>query len=192
MDRLMIAAVVAAPILATAGAVGGYQYKMHNEDSAVPEGYARVISSEPIMKDVKVAVPRESCWQEKVVKTETKKTESEGWKAGSTALGAVIGGSLGHKVGSGRGKDVATVAGAAVGGKIGHDVYKSQHKPEVIEHVTYEQRCKTVNDYHTETQTQGYAVTYEYKGQVFNTEMAKPPEGELMPVEVTINPQPTS
>ncbi len=188
MNNLMIAAAVAAPILATAGAVGSYKYASQKSD--IPEGYARVLSAEPILKEVKVAVPKETCWQEKIVKTEVKKTESEGWKAGSTVLGAVVGGSLGSKVGSGRGKDLATVAGAVVGGKVGHDIYKDQHKPEVKEHVSYEKRCKTVNDYRTETKTQGYAVSYEYNGQVFNTEMEEAPTGDLMPIEINVTPKP--
>lgn len=188
MNKLMIAA-VAAPVLATAGVVGGYQYKAQSEGSDIPEGYARVLSAEPIVKEVKVAVPRETCWKEKVVTYETKETGKESWKVGSTALGALIGGAIGHQIGDGRGQDAATVAGAAIGGKVGHDVYKKDHKPKTIEHVSYEQRCKTVNDYRTESKTQGYAVTYEYQGQVFNTEMENAPSGEFMPIEVKVEPQ---
>lgn len=188
MNKLMIAAAVAAPLVATAGAVGGYKYQQSKEN-AVPDGYAKVLSVEPIIKEEKVAVPRKECWQEKVVTYEKKETGKESWKVGATALGALIGGAIGHQIGDGRGQDVATVAGAAVGGKIGHDVYKKDHKPKVIEHVNYEQRCKTVNDYRTESRTDGYAVTYEYQGKVFNTEMKKAPESELIPIEVKIAPQ---
>lgn len=189
MNKLMIAAAVAAPLVATAGAVGGYQYKVNSEATDIPEGYARVLSAEPVVKEIRIAEPRQSCWKEKVVTYEKKETGKESWKTGATMLGALIGGAIGHQIGDGRGQDVATVAGAAIGGKVGHDVYKADHKPKTIEHVTYEQRCKTVNDYRTETKVDGYAVTYEYQGQVYNTEMDTAPESELIPVKVNIAPQ---
>ncbi|QYJ80234.1 glycine zipper 2TM domain-containing protein [Shewanella acanthi] len=42
---------------------------------------------------------------------------NQGWK---TFGGALIGGVLGHQIGSGSGQDVATVLGALIGGGIGH------------------------------------------------------------------------
>ncbi len=188
MNNMLIAAAIAAP-LATAGAVGGYQYVKNSNDDGIPEGHARVLSAEPIVREIKVAVPRQECWQEKVVTYEKKETGKESWKLGSTMLGALIGGAIGHQIGGGRGQDAATVAGAAIGGKVGHDVYKDDHKPETIEHVNYKQRCKTVNDYRTETKTDGYAVTYEYQGKIYDTEMEQAPQGEFMPVEINIAPQ---
>jgi uncharacterized protein YcfJ len=55
----------------------------------------------------------------------TIKKEGEGSGLGMV-LGGVAGGVLGHQVGSGRGKDVATVAGAAGGAYVGHQVEKNQ------------------------------------------------------------------
>ena len=37
-------------------------------------------------------------------------------------LGAIIGGVLGHQIGGGHGRDLATVAGAVAGGAIGNNV----------------------------------------------------------------------
>lgn len=42
--------------------------------------------------------------------------------------GAVVGGVLGHQVGSGRGNDLATVAGAVGGGYVGNEVEKNMKK----------------------------------------------------------------
>jgi len=42
-------------------------------------------------------------------------------------LGGIAGGVLGHQVGSGRGKDVATVAGVAGGAYVGNEVEKSNN-----------------------------------------------------------------
>jgi outer membrane lipoprotein SlyB len=43
-----------------------------------------------------------------------------------TVAGAVVGGVLGHQVGSGRGQTIATVAGAAGGAYVGHQIESGQ------------------------------------------------------------------
>ena len=182
MNNLFIAGAVAAPLIAGA-TVGGYNYY---QDQQVTTNQARVINVAAVTTMEKIAVPRQECWQEKIVKVEKKETGSDSWKVGSTALGAVIGGAIGNQVGSGRGNDAATVAGAAVGGKIGHDVYKDGHKPKRVEHVSYEQKCKTVTDYRTEEKPAGYDVTYEYQGRTFTTHMDTAPQGEFLPVETEV------
>lgn len=45
---------------------------------------------------------------------------------GGAVLGGIVGGVLGHQVGGGRGKDVATVAGALGGALIGNEVEKNR------------------------------------------------------------------
>jgi outer membrane lipoprotein SlyB len=47
-----------------------------------------------------------------------------------TLAGALIGGVVGHQVGSGRGNTVATVAGAAGGAYVGHELEKRQQQTE--------------------------------------------------------------
>jgi outer membrane lipoprotein SlyB len=47
--------------------------------------------------------------------------------------GAVLGGVVGHQVGGGRGKDVATVLGAVGGGLLGHQVEKNVKKTTVYQ-----------------------------------------------------------
>ena len=59
------------------------------------------------------------------VQTVTKQGEGSGL---GMVLGGVAGGVLGHQVGSGRGKDVATVAGAAGGAYVGNQVEKNNKK----------------------------------------------------------------
>ena len=60
-----------------------------------------------------------------VTEVRTVKKEGEGSGLGMV-IGGVAGGVLGHQVGSGRGKDVATVAGAAGGAYVGNQVEKNQ------------------------------------------------------------------
>ena len=57
---------------------------------------------------------------------ETVKKAGESSGAGMV-LGGIAGGVLGHQVGSGRGKDVATVAGVAGGAYVGNEVEKSNN-----------------------------------------------------------------
>jgi outer membrane lipoprotein SlyB len=60
-----------------------------------------------------------------VVDVRTVKKEGEASGAGAV-IGGIAGGVLGHQIGSGRGRDVATVAGAAGGAYAGHQVEKSR------------------------------------------------------------------
>lgn len=66
-----------------------------------------------------VAAPCNECGKVTTVRV----TENKG-KGGPIGMiaGGVVGGLLGHQVGAGRGKDVATVAGAAGGAYAGHKV----------------------------------------------------------------------
>jgi outer membrane lipoprotein SlyB len=60
-----------------------------------------------------------------VTSVDTVEKKGEGSGLGMV-IGGVAGGVLGHQVGSGRGKDVATVAGAAGGAYVGNEVEKNK------------------------------------------------------------------
>lgn len=84
-----------------------------------------------------VAASHTECTQEKVV------TNKE-WGAKSvvgTLLGGAAGGALGHQVGGGSGKDIATAAGAVGGAYVGHEV-ANKHYPD--QEVSYREKCRTV------------------------------------------------
>ena len=57
-----------------------------------------------------------------------------------TAIGAVAGGLLGHQVGGGRGKTLATVGGAVAGGYVGNRVQKNHQDTHGSYHI--ERRCQ--------------------------------------------------
>ncbi len=60
---------------------------------------------------------------------EVREVEKAGEAGGGGAItGAILGGVVGHQVGGGRGKDLATVVGAIGGGVAGHQVEKSLTK----------------------------------------------------------------
>ncbi|HET6911955.1 MAG TPA: glycine zipper 2TM domain-containing protein [Rhodanobacteraceae bacterium] len=65
-------------------------------------------------------------------------------RVAGTAIGAVAGGLLGHQVGKGKGKTLATVGGAVAGGAIGHHVQTEHQKHDT--YTTVERRCDEVQD----------------------------------------------
>ena len=65
-------------------------------------------------------------------------------RVAGTAIGAVAGGLLGHQVGKGKGKTLATVGGAVAGGAIGHHVQAEHQKHDT--YTTTERRCDEVQD----------------------------------------------
>lgn len=98
---------VAIGVAAAAGVSAVAGYKMLNKG---PE-YAEVVKVTPLTRTV--SVPRRECHDETV--TRPAKPRDEHRFLGSIA-GAVVGGVLGHQIGGGTGRDIATVAGAAAGG----------------------------------------------------------------------------
>lgn len=48
------------------------------------------------------------------------------------AIGGVVGGVLGHQIGGGTGKDLATVGGVAAGGYVGHQMEKKTYTAYVM------------------------------------------------------------
>ena len=75
-----------------------------------------------------------------------------------TVIGAVAGGILGHQVGKGTGRDVATIGGAVVGGMVGNRIGGDQQSTGVRQQCTYT----------PVTMQQGKTVTFSYQGQMFS------------------------
>lgn len=117
--------------------------------------YARVVSVDPVRKTVNN--PHQVCHDEAVTNSEPPKDQHQ---IAGTAIGAVAGGLLGHQVGGGKGKTLATVAGAVAGGYAGKKIQEKRQHPNVT--TTTERKCETVND--SSTKVVGYDVRYEYNG----------------------------
>ena len=93
--------------------------------------------------------------------------------------GANIGGVLGHQVGGGRGKDLATVDGAVGGAVVGANVGRGSGgqtaaTPDV-------QRCEEVPG---QARAEYWDVTYNFRGQNHRIQMTSPPGAT-----VTVNAQ---
>ena len=101
--------------------------------------YARVVSVEPVYREVRVRAPRQVCEEVPVVE----RTRYRGGPdPGAVLFGAVIGGVIGHQFGSGRGNDAATAVGAIMGAN--NAAVSSHRNGRVVEREIIETRCETV------------------------------------------------
>jgi uncharacterized protein YcfJ len=142
--------------------------------------YARVLEAKPVYKTVRIAVPRQECWTEEVVQQARPSSD-----LGGTLLGGLVGGVIGNQIGRGNHNRAAIATGAIVGAAIGHDA--SSRRGNQNAYVTYQDRCRTVNDYREELRLEGYDVRYLYNGRIYHTRTAHDP-GETIPVRVTVTP----
>jgi uncharacterized protein YcfJ len=141
-----------------------------NEVAAAPEApnYAwrrraneRVFEAPVTSVHAVMGAPNQHCWVER------QQVSNDGNRnVGGAIAGALIGGVLGHQVGGGHGKDLATVGGAVAGGVIGSNVGRdgSTSSQDV-------RRCET-----TTSGTPAYwDVTYNYRGQDHKLQMTQAP-----------------
>lgn len=152
MDKSMVKGVVVgglAMVVLTAGGVTGYR-------AMTQPTSAEVVAVKDVTQTI--TTPREECQDVQVQKQAPVKDEN---RVAGSVIGAVAGGVLGHQVGGGRGKTLATVAGAAGGGYAGNQVQKKMQQNDV--QTTTEKRCKTVNA--TSQKLVGYDVTYRLAGK---------------------------
>ena len=97
-----------------------------------------------------VGTPERRCWVEQEAVPQE--------KSKLNIPGAVIGGILGHQVGSGRGNDVATVGGAVAGGAVGANVGRGQQPAEMRD----VKKCETAT---APARPDYWVVTYDFRGQ---------------------------
>jgi len=115
-------------------------------------------------REVRGTTPEERCWVEHQAGSET---HAGGPNVGGAVIGALLGGVLGHQVGSGRGNDVATVGGALAGGVVGANV--GRDGPSTSGHDV--RRCEN-----TSSGTPAYwDVGYDFHGTSHRVQMSAPP-----------------
>lgn len=111
-----------------------------------------------------MGAPTERCWIERQQVSEPGRGDRN---VGGAIAGALIGGVLGHQIGGGTGKDIATVGGAVAGGVIGSNVGRDGN--------TYGsrdvQRCQS-----SVSGTPAYwDVTYNFRGRDHQLQMSAAP-----------------
>lgn len=156
-----------------------HQYQMH--DAAYE--YARVVRVRPIYRQVEVSRPLQECWDEPVYNTGHEHSDS----AGGMLAGGVIGGIIGHHLGKGRHRGVATVAGTLIGAQIGHQSARGGHKHGKSRVVGYEEHCATRHRISYEEVIDGYDVTYRFRGQRYRIEMPYDP-GKRIKMRIEFSP----
>ena len=113
-----------------------------------------------------VGPPEQRCW----VEHEPVAQDRQKANVPAALAGAVIGGILGHQVGSGRGKDIVTVggavAGAAIGANIGRDGSGQQLQTQDV------QRCTSAP---SQAKPSLWDVTYNFRGEEHRVQLANPP-----------------
>ncbi|WP_051259041.1 glycine zipper 2TM domain-containing protein [Chitinibacter tainanensis] len=144
--------------------------------------YAIVRSVEPQYESVRQE--RQECRSEWITEQVPRNTLDN---SAGTILGGVAGGVIGHQIGKGRGKDVATVAGTLIGAMLGDHVASQYNPSPRYDTVSREvQRCRPVSD--TTQRIRDYRVSYEYRSQIYTTNLAYDPgrPGSRIPVRVLV------
>jgi uncharacterized protein YcfJ len=135
--------------------------------------FAQVVTSKEVFETV--VTPREHCEDVQVKRQAPVKDEH---RIAGTAIGAIAGGVIGHQIGGGSGKKLATVGGAAAGGYAGNQVQKNMQQKDVV--TTTERQCKTVQD--KSQKLVGYNVTYRLDGKEGTVRTSFKP-GDKLPVK---------
>ena len=116
-----------------------------------------------------VGPPEQRCWVER----DQVALEPGRSNVGAGIAGAVIGGILGHQIGDGRGRDLATVGGAIAGGAIGASIGRDGRQPQAQE----VQRCTSVP---SQARPDLWDVTYNFRGQEHRVQMTSPPGATII------------
>lgn len=106
--------------------------------------------------------PSERCWMDRDQVVDGGRGDPD---VGRGLLGAVIGGVLGHQVGGGTGRDLATVGGVVAGAVIGSNSGRDGGSPREV------RRCETVRS----SKPVWWDVGYSFRGQPHELQMNSPP-----------------
>lgn len=111
-----------------------------------------------------VGTPEQRCWVEK----EQIAPERSAANIPAAIAGAVIGGVLGHQIGDGRGRDLATAGGAVAGGLLGANFGRGDTQAQTRD----VQRCTNAS---SAGRPDYWDVSYIFRGQEHRLQMANPP-----------------
>jgi len=132
-----------------------------------------VTSSKPIYKSINVRTPHTESYQikvdERVQCGYTYQEENKGDLGLDTLIGAGIGGILGHQIGSGTGKAIATGAGTLFGGYTANQMRDGNyHKvPKYCNESHYKKRYRTTYTYDTVNEVIGYKNYFIYNDKEY-------------------------
>jgi uncharacterized protein YcfJ len=142
------------------------------------EDFGRVTRVQPRVEQIRS--PRQECRTD-YVQVPVQQQRS----AGGTIVGGIAGALLGSQIGGGNGKVAAAAAGALAGGMVGDHVENGNRVAGTQVQEQAVQRCRTVDA--VETRTNGYDVTYDYRGHTYSTVMNRDP-GSRVRLRVSVEP----
>lgn len=122
-----------------------------------------------------MGTPEQRCWIER----EAVPVERHDARVPGAIFGAVIGGILGHQVGGGSGRDLATAGGAVAGAVIGSNLGRDRNGAATSTRDV--QRCNGAPGPATPAY---WDVTYQFRGQWHQVQLSEPPGAT-----VTVNRQ---
>jgi len=118
-----------------------------------------------------VGSPEQRCWVER---DQVVQEQGRSNNVPAAIVGAVIGGILGHQVGDGRGRDLATVGGVIAGGAIGSSIGRDGRPQTQTQDV---QRCTSTSG---PVRAELWDVTYNFRGQEHRVQMTSPPGAKVI------------
>ncbi len=144
--------------------------------------HATVIEAEPIVRTIRISVPREECWDEEVSYHRSRRGSGL-----ATVVGGIIGGAIGNELGHHkRNKQVGAVVGAVLGATVGNAMSANSRSRDEVRY-GIEERCQIHHDYHEEERIVGYRVRYRYHDETFSTRTETDP-GETIRVRIAVSP----
>ena len=137
--------------------------------------YGQVVEVEPIYQHVSIPEERQVCDRRRNDNHRYQRNENS---AGRAILGGIIGGAIGNRFGKGRGRDASTALGVLIGAGVG-----ASNK-----HRRYQNRpnCYIETYYNSEERFVGYDVTYEFNGELYQTQMQDHP-GDRVRLRVNVD-----
>ena len=144
-------------------------------------GWADVLRVDPIYDDAgpaPTAPPHEECYEEQVNAAPEPDT-----RTGSTVLGAIVGGVIGHSFGKGNGRTATTAAGAAAGAVVGNNIARDGERGAPAT----ERHCRIVESASSPRHILAYDVEYRYRGELYTSRMNYDP-GDRLRVRISVTP----
>jgi uncharacterized protein YcfJ len=179
MNKLISTSILAFAIGLSGCASAGPHWGPHHGDRRGFEDVARVVAVTPIYETVRIAVPREHCWEERRPQARYRDSYT------GPLVGAIVGGVVGNRFGAGSGKTAMTIAGTLLGASIASDLDQGTHPVARRSHRSV--RCETVDEYETREEIVAYRVKYRYQGRIYHKRMDHDP-GDTIRLWVTVDP----
>ncbi|MBY0242044.1 MAG: glycine zipper 2TM domain-containing protein [Burkholderiaceae bacterium] len=141
------------------------------------EDFGRVLRVQPRIEQVNR--PRQECRTEYVQVQQPSQRS-----AGGSIVGGIVGALAGSQIGGGNGRTAAAAAGAIAGAVIGDRVDNQNVQPGAVTEQAVKQ-CRMVDS--IEERTNGYDVSYDYRGRTYNIVMPYDP-GQRVRLRVQVDP----